>query len=108
MKNQSYRSGFLGLHLVAGVIIFATMTFTLGTISEDISNHEPLTVADAQFSTWLHSRTLPWLTSAMFVVTNLGSSLIASCIAVVFGLYLIRRRRFCWLAAFLSSVSGGM
>src|SRR5258705_11503925 len=104
MKNQSYRRGFIGLHLVAGVIIFATMTFTLGSISEDISNHEPLTVADAEFSNWLHLHTMPLLTSSMFVVTSLGSSLFVSCIAVVFGLYLIRRRRFYWLAAFLSSV----
>jgi membrane-associated phospholipid phosphatase len=108
MKNQSYRSGFLGLHLVAGVIVFAAMTFTLGAISEDIRYREPLTVADAQLSTWLHTHQTPLLTSAMFVVTSLGSSLIASCIAVVFGLYLIRRRRFYWLAAFLSSVYGGM
>jgi len=108
MKKQSYRRGFLGLHLVAGVIIFATMTFTLGAISEEISNHEPLTVADAQFSTWLHSHTMPLLNSAMFVVTSLGSSLFVSCIAVVFGLYLIRRRRLYWLAAFVSSVYGGM
>jgi len=108
MKNQSYRSGFLGLHLVAGVIVFAAMTFTLGAISEDSRYREPLTVADAQLSTWLHTHQTPLLTSAMFVVTSLGSSLIASCIAVVFGLYLIRRRRFYWLAAFLSSVYGGM
>lgn len=108
MKQQSYRRAFLGLHLVAGFIIFATMTFTLWQISDVINKREPLTIADAQLSTWLHSRTLPWLTSAMFVVTSLGSSLIASCIAVVFGLYLIRRRRFYWLAAFLSSVYGGM
>ena len=108
MKQQSYRSGFLGLQFVAGLIIFATMTLTLWGISEAISNHEPLTVADAKFSTWLHSHTLPLLTSAMFVVTCLGSSLFVSCIAVVFGLYLIRRRRLYWLAAFLSSVYGGM
>jgi undecaprenyl-diphosphatase len=108
MKNQSYQRGFLGLHLVAGVIIFVTMTLTLGEISEDISNHEPLTVADAQLSTWLHSHTLPLLTSVMFVVTYLGSSVIVSCVAVVFGLYLIWRRRLYWLAAFVSSVYGGM
>src|SRR5258705_1603007 len=108
MKNQSYGRGFLGLHLVAGVIIFAAMTLTLGEISEDIRNHEPLTVADAQLSTWLHSRTLPLLTSAMFVVTYLGSGVIASCIALVLGLYLIWLRRFYWLAAFVSSVYGGM
>ena len=108
MKNQSYVKGFLGLHLVAGLIIFATMTLILGEISEDIRNHEPLTVADAQLSAWLHLRTLPWLTTAMFAVTSLGSSLVVSCIAVVFGLYLIWRRRLYWLAAFLSSVYGGM
>jgi membrane-associated phospholipid phosphatase len=108
MKKESYRRGFLGLHLVAGVIIFATMTFTLWEISEDISSREPLTIADAQLSTWLHSRTLPWLTSAMFVVTSLGSSAIAGCVAVVFGLFLIWRRRFYWFAAFVSSVYGGM
>ena len=108
MKNQSQAKGFLGLHLVAGLIIFIAMSLTLGEISEDISNREPLTVADAQFSTWLHSHTLPLLTSAMFVVTSLGSSVFVSCIAVVFGLYLIWRRRFYWLAAFVSSVYGGM
>jgi undecaprenyl-diphosphatase len=108
MKKQSYQKGFLGLHLVAGAIIFATMTLTLGEISEDVSNHEPLTVADAQFSTWLHSHTQPLLTSVMFVLTYLGSSVTVSCVAAIFGLYLIWRRRFYWLAAFLSSVYGGM
>ena len=108
MKKQSHQKGFLGPHLVAGFIIFATMTFTLWEISEDINKREPLTVADAQVSTWLHLRTLPWLTSAMFAVTSLGSSLVASCIAVVFGVYLIWRRRWYWLATFLSSVYGGM
>ncbi|HYV00646.1 MAG TPA: phosphatase PAP2 family protein [Pyrinomonadaceae bacterium] len=108
MKNQSQAKGFLGLHLVAGLIIFIAMSLTLGEISEDISNREPLTLTDAQFSTWLHSHTQPLLTSAMFVVTSLGSSVFVSCIAVVFGLYLIWRRRFYWLAAFVSSVYGGM
>jgi undecaprenyl-diphosphatase len=108
MKNQSYRSGFLGLHLVAGVIVFATMTFTLGAISEDIRNREPLTVADAQLSTWLHTHQTPLLTSAMFVVTWLGSGAIASCIAVPFVICFVKRRRFYWLAAFASSIYGGM
>lgn len=108
MKNQSGTRGFFGPHLVAGLIVFATMTLTLGEISEDIHNREPLTVADAQLSTWLHSHATPSLTSAMFVVTYLGSGAVATCIAVTFGLYLIWRRRFYWLAAFLSSVYGGV
>lgn len=108
MKNQSSATTFRGLPLIAGAIIFATMTLTLGEISEDIRNREPLTVADAQFSTWLHVHSTPLLTSAMFVVTYLGSGAVAACIAVTFGIYLIWRRRFYWLAAFLSSVYGGI
>ncbi len=108
MKKQSYGKAFLGVHLLVGLIIFATMTLTLWEISEDINKREPLTVADAQLSSWLHSHTLPWLTRGILIITYLGSSMIVSCIAVVFGLYLIWRRRFYWLAAFLSSVYGGM
>jgi len=108
MKKPSYQKGFLGLHLVAGSIIFAAMTFTLWEISEDINKRKPLTLADAQLSTWLHLHGQPRLTSAMFVLTYLGSSVAVSCAAAVFGLYLIWRRRFYWLAAFLFSVYGGM
>ena len=100
--------GFFGLHLVVGIIVFAAMTLTLGEISEDIIKHEPITVADAQLSIWLHSHPSPLLTSAMFVATFFGSTAGVSIIAVGFGLYLIWRRSFYWLAASASSVLGGM
>ncbi|MGH9931538.1 MAG: hypothetical protein ACREA9_20205, partial [Pyrinomonadaceae bacterium] len=107
MKTRSYAKGFLGLHLVAGIIIFATMTLTLAEISEDLINREPLTVADAQLNTWLHAQSSPFLTSVMFVATSFGSTAMVSLIAVALGLYLIWRRRFYWLAALASSVLGG-
>lgn len=56
MEKKSYTDS---LHLVAGLLIFVTMTLTLAEISEDIVNREPLTVADAQLNTWLHSRRSP-------------------------------------------------
>lgn len=99
---------FLGLHLVAGILVFATMTLTLAEISEDVVRHEPLTVADAQLSTWLHTHGSPFLTSAMFVATSFGSTLTVTFISVALGLYLLWRRRFFWLAALASSVVGGM
>ncbi len=108
MKNRSYASDFLGLHLVAGVIIFAAMTLTLWEISEGIGNREPLTVVDAQLSNWLHSHQRPLLTSAMFVATSFGSGAMGNCIGAGFAIYLIWRRRFYWLAAFASSLYGGM
>jgi membrane-associated phospholipid phosphatase len=106
--KKSYTSGFLGLHLLAGFIIFAAMTLTLGEIAEDIRNREPLTVTDAQLSNWLHSQATPARTRAMFAITYFGSGAMVSCIAAAFGIYFIWRRRFYWLAALVSSIYGGM
>jgi membrane-associated phospholipid phosphatase len=105
MEKKSYTDS---LHLVAGLLIFVTMTLTLAEISEDIVNREPLTVADAQLNTWLHSRRSPPLTRVMFAITFFGSTLAATLSAVPFGLYLIWRRRFYWLAGMISSIVGGV
>src|SRR5512132_3202434 len=93
--------------LVTGILLFTTMTLILADISEDIINHEPLTVADAQLSTWLHSHGSPSLTRAMFVATSFGSTATVTFIAVALGLYLLWRRRFYWLTAVATSVAGG-
>ncbi len=108
MKHQASKKGPLGLYVAAGIIVFAAMTLTLAEISEDIINREPITVADVQLSIWLHLHTSPLLTSAMFVVTFLGSTTGVIIIAVAFGLYLIWQRRFYWLAVLASAVLGGM
>lgn len=108
MKNHDHPKRFISLPLIAGLIVFATMTLTLGEISEDVINREPLTVADVQLGTWLHTHATPVLTSAMLVITSFGSTLIVSCIAAGLALYLLWQRRFYWLAAALSSVFGGM
>jgi undecaprenyl-diphosphatase len=105
-KNSSAKE-FVSLQLVAGILVFATMTLTLGEISEDIINNERLTVADAKLSTWLHSHGSPWLTEVMFVVTSFGATAVVTFIAIAFGLYLVWRRRFFWLTALATSVAGG-
>jgi undecaprenyl-diphosphatase len=108
MKNKASAKSIRGLHLVAGILVFATMTLTLGEISEDVINREPLTVVDAQLSTWLHAHRSPPLTTVMLMSTALGATLTVTCIAVAFLLYLFWRRCYYWLAAVASSVFGGM
>lgn len=44
----------------------------------------------------------------MFAITFFGSTLAATLSAVPFGLYLIWRRRFYWLAGMISSIVGGV
>jgi len=97
-----------GLQLIAGIIVFATMTLTLWQISERIGDREPLTITDARLGSWLHTHHTPRMTTAMFAITALGSTLVVSSIAVAFGIYFITRRRFYWLTALLSSVFCGM
>jgi undecaprenyl-diphosphatase len=107
MKNK-FSSRDSRLQLLAGVIVFATMTLTLGEISEDVINREPLTVVDAQLSTWLHVHASRPLTTVMLVITALGATWTVTGIALTFLLYLFWRRRFDWLVAVASSVFGGM
>lgn len=108
VRNKSLKSSFLTLPLLAGVLVFVVMTITLAGISEDVANHEPLTLIDVQVSNWLQSHRSPPLTKAMFALTFFGSTGAVSCIAVVLGLYLIWQRRFHWFAVVVTAVFGGM
>src|SRR6266536_4267633 len=101
------RSGAKGLHLLAGIMVFAAITLILSKIPQAIINDEPFTAADAQLSAWLHAHRSSSLTSVMFVATSLGSTGIATGISVALGLYLLWRRRFFWFAVLVSSVVGG-
>src|SRR2546423_15310595 len=89
MKNRFPSKSYRGWHLVIGLLVFVSTTLILGEIAEDIINGEPLTIADAQLNTWLHAHRSPQLTTTFLVITALGSTLPASCIAVVVGLYLL-------------------
>jgi len=108
MKGEREAKRFLGLYLVAGLLILLGMSLTLGEIAEDVRNGEPITVADVQLSNWLHTHGSASITTSMLLVTSLGSTVVVSCLTVLFGLYLVWRRQPYWLAAMVLSVFGGM
>ena len=108
MKDKRQAKGFLGLYLIAGILIVIGMTLTLGEIAEDVRNGEPLTVVDVQLSNWLHMHASAPLTSSMLLITFFGSTALVSSLAVLFGLYLLYRRQPYWLTAMALSVFGGM
>jgi membrane-associated phospholipid phosphatase len=103
-----YKKGYLGLHLVIGLLVFGAMTLFLGEISEDIKNGEPLTIVDVQISNWLHTHSSPQLTTAFLIVTSFGSTILVSIIGVAAGLYFLWRRQPYWVSAIWTSVFGGM
>jgi undecaprenyl-diphosphatase len=108
MKTPAASKRFLIVSLLAALLAFGVMTLTLSQISEHLSNHVPVTAADASLNDWLHGQVTPFRTRTMLAITFLGSTGLVTCAAVVFGIYLVWRRRFAWLAATLASVFGGM
>ena len=99
---------YLGWHLVIGLLVFAATTLILAEIAEDIINGEPITVADAHVSMWLHTHGSPHLTAVFVFITAFGSTVLVSCVTVVVGLYLLWRKQTYWLAAVWLSVFGGI
>jgi membrane-associated phospholipid phosphatase len=106
MKTLSAKN-FSWWPLAIGIVVFVTTTLILSEISEDIVKHKPITTTDVELSNWLHSHATPPLTKAMFVVTSFGSTAVGTCIAIAFGLYLIRRRNIYWLISLVLAVPGG-
>ena len=84
------------------------MTSVLAAISEDVVNHERITIVDADLSQWLHGHGSPQLTTLMFAATFFGSTRAVVVISIVFGAYLLWKRRHFWVAAVISAVFGGM
>jgi undecaprenyl-diphosphatase len=108
MKTPAASKRFLFVSLLAALLALGVMTLTLSQTSENLSNHVPVTAVDARLNDWLHRQVTPFRTGTMLAITSLGSTALVTCIAVVFGVYLVWRRRFAWLAAMLASVFGGM
>jgi membrane-associated phospholipid phosphatase len=107
MKINLRSQGYFGWHLVIGLFVFVAMTFVLAAISDEVTQGRPLTVMDAEFSSWLHANRTPARTNAMRYVTWLGSTVVASSITTVVGIYLLLSRRRYWFAALVLSVAGG-
>lgn len=108
MTNQRSAKQVRALHLIAGLLVFAVMTLTLGEIAEDVRDGEPLTITDVQFSNWLHTHGSAPLTKVMWIITSLHASVIVCIAAVLVGLYLWRRRQRYWVVALWLSVFGGL
>lgn len=108
VKTHIHAKAFAGWQLAVGLLIFAIMTVIVGELGEHISRGNPLTQVDITLTSWLHANRSPMLTRALRIATELGSTRWAICTALGFGILLLARRRFYWVAALWLSVFGGM
>ena len=96
------------IHLLAGLLVFTSMTLTLGEIAEVVDNSEPLTITDVNLSNWLHTNRWAPLTTVMWMITSLHATAIVCSAAVLIGLVLWRKRHYYWVVALWLSVFGGV
>ena len=107
MGTRKRFKGYLGWHLVIGLFVFVTTTLLLAVISDEVIQGRPLTVMDTEFSAWLQTTRTPVRVNAMSYVTWLGSTVVATSVTSVVGIYLLWRRRRYWFTALVLSVAGG-
>ena len=101
-------SGYLGLHLTAGVLLLIGASWLFGGIAQDVVAGDPLTVVDKKVADWFHARRTPGLTTTMQVVSGLASAAWVTGVATIAALVLWWKR--CWfrLLALVLVVPGGM
>src|SRR5262249_23711275 len=102
------REGTLGLHFTLGVLFLSIATWLFANLAEEVSAGKPLTIIDARFSNWLHAQATPWLTSTMFAITNIHSTLGITLMTVGVFAYLWWRGLLRWMGNFALTVYGGM
>jgi undecaprenyl-diphosphatase len=98
------RGEYLGLHLTIGLLISLAGLWVFGEITEDVIHHDPLTRLDMTLLDWLHAHATPALEAAANTVTQLGSPVTLTLLALAVGLLLARERQWIvlggWVAAF--------
>jgi membrane protein DedA with SNARE-associated domain/membrane-associated phospholipid phosphatase len=98
-----------GFWLTFTVAAGALAAWTFGGLTQDVVGHDETALADPHVAAWVVAHRAKWLTSAMRVVTRLGSTTIIIPLALIVGFFFILRRRE-WrpLALLAAAVAGGI
>ena len=107
MSEQPAHDHFPSVQLVLGILLFVGMTLTLAALAEHVMTGRPLTLVDQQLSAWLARNRTSSLTTFFILVTSLGSTAVGTIVAVVLGVYLLKRRQRYWFAATILTIAGG-
>jgi membrane-associated phospholipid phosphatase len=108
IQTRLSSSGNFWLKVTMGALTFLVAAWLFGGIAEDVVNGDPLTLLDVQLADWFHALSVPLLTLAMRVISELHGVPAISLAAVLFAAFLIRKRDWYWLKLLVLAVPGGM
>jgi len=98
---------YLGLHLTLGFVVSLVGLWVFGAITEDVIAHDPLTLFDVTLLNWLHARATPVGYAIASTVSELGSPLVLTAVALGGGFLLATRRRWIVLGGWVAAFAGG-
>ncbi|MHB0980832.1 MAG: phosphatase PAP2 family protein [Thermoleophilia bacterium] len=95
-----------GLGVTTGLLLSLLLAWAFGNILEGVVGREPITVLDRTVARTLHDHAVPWLTSAMIVITSFGGGWVLVLVAFVVTAALVWRRRWGEGLVLLTATSG--
>src|SRR5918912_1123284 len=101
------RGEYLGLHLTIGLVVSLAALGIFGGVTEDVVNHDPLTLFDVTLADWMHAHATPMGYRIFEVVSLVGSPVVLAVLAAAVAVVLARRREWLvlsgWAAAFVGA-----
>src|SRR4051794_8639778 len=103
MKRRLPSRQFFGWQFVVGLLVFIAMTLVLAEISDQVMEGKPLTLSDAQLTSWVQLHRTPAQIVFFKCITLLGSTIAGVTLATVAGIVLlVRKQRYRFTALVLS------
>lgn len=107
LRRRLSPEGFLGLHLTLSILILVIATWAFGALAEDVVTGDRITIVDARFSAWLHTRGTPSLTKFLLLVSDVHETVPVLAATAALCVYLWGRRLRVWVLTFAITVGGG-
>ena len=96
------------LYFTLGALALVGASWLFAGIAEDVVSKDPLTLVDVQLAAWFHVHSTPLLTQSMLIIGYLQGPLGMNIYALLFGIFLMRRKHYYWLLSLILIVPGGM
>jgi undecaprenyl-diphosphatase len=100
------RGEYLGLHLTIGFLLSLAALWLFAGVTEDVVHHDPLTRFDLTVTTLLRAHATPLGDRIFSVVSALGSPVAMAIVGACGGLFLLVRRKWVVLAAWIAAFGG--
>lgn len=100
--------GYLGLHLTVGALLLVMAAWLFGSIAEDVTTADTITVVDFEVARWFHAHRNPVLTKFMLFISDIHSVLGIILWSMLTALIFIWKKDWYWLLGLAVSVGGGM